>query len=70
MKRLACLGILTLTGVSTIAVTNEARQPRATLHLQEVANNLYMLGNEPGGRGDARWRQHRHFRKLGGGYAG
>ncbi len=51
MKRLACLGILTLTGVSTIAVTNEARQPRSTLHLQEVANNLYMLGNEPGGEG-------------------
>ncbi len=51
MKRLVCLGILTLTGILTMAVAYEARQPRATLHLQGVADNLYMLGNEPGGEG-------------------
>ena len=51
MKRIACLGILTLTGVFTMAAANETRQQRSTLHLQEVTDNLYMLGNEPGGEG-------------------
>ena len=51
MKRIACLGILTLTGVFTMAAANETRQQRSTLHLQEMTDNLYMLGNEPGGEG-------------------
>ena len=53
MKRVAGLGILTLTGLFVIVAANEARQEpeRSTLHMQEVATNLYMLGNEPGGEG-------------------
>ena len=51
MKRLVCLGVMILTGLFAIVATNEARQPRSPLHLQEVATNLYMLGNEPGGEG-------------------
>ncbi len=53
MKRIAGLGILTLTGIFSIVTANEARQDdeRSTLHVQEVATNLYMLGNEPGGEG-------------------
>ena len=31
MKRVICLGILTLAGVFAMAAANEARQPRATL---------------------------------------
>ena len=53
MKRIAGLGILTLTGICSIVTANEARQDdeRSPLHVQEVATNLYMLGNEPGGEG-------------------
>ena len=51
MKRVVCLGILTLAGVFAMASANEARQARAPLVLQEVADNLYMLGNDPAGEG-------------------
>ena len=51
MKRVVCLGILTLAGVFAMASANEARQARAPLFLQEVADNLYMLGNDPAGEG-------------------
>ena len=51
MKRVICLGILTVTGVFAMAAANEARQPRATLVLHEVADNLYMLANDPAEQG-------------------
>ncbi len=51
MKRVICLGILTLAGVFAMAAANEARQPRATLVLHEVADNLYMLANDPAEQG-------------------
>ncbi len=51
MKRVVCLGTLTLAGVFAMASANEARQARAPLFLQEVADNLYMLGNDPAGEG-------------------
>ena len=51
MKRVVCLGTLTLAGVFAMASANEARQARASLFLQEVADNLYMLGNDPSGEG-------------------
>jgi cyclase len=51
MKRVVCLGTLTLAGVFAMASANEARQARAPLVLQEVADNLYMLGNDPAGEG-------------------
>ena len=51
MKRLASLTTLTLAAVFTMAVANEARQPRANLVLHEVAANLYMLANDPAEQG-------------------
>ena len=51
MKRVACLGTLTLAGVFAMASANEARQERSPLVLTEVAENLYMLGNDPAGQG-------------------
>ena len=51
MRRIVCLGTFTLVGVLTMMATYEARQPRDPLFLQEVANNLYMLGNDPAGEG-------------------
>ena len=45
------LTALTLAGVFAMASANEARQARASLFLQEVAENLYMLGNDPSGEG-------------------
>ena len=51
MRRIVCLGTFTLVGVLTMMATHEARQPRDPLFLQEVANNLYMLGNDPAGEG-------------------
>lgn len=50
MKRVS-LGFITLAAVFYLVAANEARQSRATLFLQEVADNLYMLGNQPGGQG-------------------
>ena len=51
MKRVVCLGTLTLAGVFAMASANEARQERSPLVLTEVAENLYMLGNDPAGEG-------------------
>jgi len=51
MKRVVCLGTLTLAGVFAMASANEARQERSPLVLTEVAENLYMLGNDPAGQG-------------------
>lgn len=51
MKRVVCLGSLTLVGVLALASANEARQERSPLVLTEVAENLYMLGNDPAGEG-------------------
>ena len=51
MKRMVCLGLLTLGGVAVLGAAHEARQARAPLFLQEVAENLYMLGNDPAGQG-------------------
>jgi len=51
MKRVVCLGTLTLAGVFAMASANGARQERSPLVLTEVAENLYMLGNDPAGEG-------------------
>jgi cyclase len=51
MKRMVCLGMVTLAGAVAMGAANEARQARETLFLQEVADNLYMLGNDPAGQG-------------------
>ena len=51
MKRVACLFLLTVASVLAMAVANEARQERSPLFVTEVADNLYMLGNDPAGSG-------------------
>ena len=51
MKRVVCLGTLTLAGVCVMVAANEARQERSPLVVTEVAENLYMLGNDPAGQG-------------------
>jgi len=51
MKRVVCLGTLTLAGVFAMASANEARQERSPLVVTQVAENLYMLGNDPAGEG-------------------
>jgi len=51
MKRVVCLGTLTLAGVFAMASANEARQERSPLVVTKVAENLYMLGNDPAGEG-------------------
>ena len=51
MKRAACLFLLTVASVLAMAVANEARQERSPLFVTEVADNLYMLGNDPAGSG-------------------
>ena len=51
MKRTLVLAMLTLAGACAIAVGNEEAQERSPLVVTEVAENLYMLGNEPGGEG-------------------
>ena len=51
MKRVVCLGTLTLAGVVAMASAHEARQERAPLFLKTVAENVYMLGNDPAGEG-------------------
>ena len=51
MRRIVCLGICTLAGVLTMMATYEARQARERLVVTEVADNLYMLGNDPAGQG-------------------
>jgi cyclase len=45
MKRSLCLAVLTLIGVGATVSTYEARQPRASLTVHDVADNLYMLAN-------------------------
>ena len=50
MKRVVCLGTLTLAAVFTMVAAYEARQAHATLTVHEVADNLYMLANDPGGQ--------------------
>ena len=51
MKRSIYLLALTLVGVVTLATVNDARQERSPLFVTEVAENLYMLGNDPAGEG-------------------
>ena len=51
MKRVVCLGIFTLVGVFAIVAANEARQDRANLTLHRIADNLYMLANDPAVQG-------------------
>jgi len=51
MKRVVCLGTLTLAGVFAMTSANEARQERSPLVVTKVAENLYMLGNDPAGEG-------------------
>ncbi|MCY4122703.1 MAG: hypothetical protein OXG72_17480, partial [Acidobacteria bacterium] len=45
MRRSACLGILTLTGILLTAASYEARQERVDLEVQTITDNLYMLAN-------------------------
>ena len=51
MRRSTSLVTLTLLGVFLTAATYAARPPRASIHVTEVADNLYMLGSDPAGRG-------------------
>ncbi|MCH8991377.1 MAG: MBL fold metallo-hydrolase [Acidobacteria bacterium] len=51
MKRMVCLGTVTFAAVVTMAATYEARQPHATLVVHRVADNLYMLANDPAEQG-------------------
>ena len=51
MKRLLCLSILAVAGVTLSATSNEARQARASLALHKVSDNLYMLANAPSVQG-------------------
>jgi len=47
MSRSICLGVLTIVGVFATMTTYEARQERASLAVQDVADNLYLLSNAP-----------------------
>ena len=47
MRRSFCLSSLTLAGIVLVAGTYEARQARATIVTQRVADKLYMLGSDP-----------------------
>ncbi|MQG67215.1 MAG: MBL fold metallo-hydrolase [SAR202 cluster bacterium] len=51
MRRMLCLGFVTFAGVFATAASYEARQPRANLLVHEVADNLYMLANDPAEQG-------------------
>jgi glyoxylase-like metal-dependent hydrolase (beta-lactamase superfamily II) len=51
MKRILSLGAITLVGVFATVATYEARQPRANLIVHDVAENLYMLANDPAEQG-------------------
>ena len=50
MKRLVCLGILTLTSLFTM-VTCGTREKTVDLAVHDLGNNLYMLANGPGVQG-------------------
>ncbi len=47
MKRSLCLSSLTLVGVILVVASYEARQSRQTIVVQQVTDNLYMLGSDP-----------------------
>lgn len=55
MRRVVCLGVVTVIGVLATVVANVAQEPaaepRANLVLHEVAHNLYMLANDPAEQG-------------------
>lgn len=51
MRRIIYLAVMTLIGVVLTVATDEARQEHATLAHHEVADNLYMLGNDPSVQG-------------------
>ena len=51
MRRIIYLAVVTLVGVVSTVATDEARQERATLAHHEVADNLYLLGNDPSVQG-------------------
>ena len=51
MTRSICLATLTLAAASTMWVTFEARQARASILVHEVADNLYMLASDPAEQG-------------------
>ena len=51
MKRVVCLAVCTLVGLLATMTSYEARQPRANLVVHEVADNLYMLANDPAEQG-------------------
>ena len=51
MTRSSCLTLLILVGVVTTVAVNEARQDRATLAVQELDDNLFMLANAPSVQG-------------------
>ena len=51
MRRILCLGTITCIGVFATVAINQARQPRANLIVHEVAENLFMLANDPAEQG-------------------
>ena len=51
MKRVVCLAVCTLVGLLATMTSYEARQARASLIVHEVAENLYMLANDPAEQG-------------------
>ena len=51
MRRIFCLGTLTLAAVFALGAPHTARQARANLVVHEVADNLFMLANDPAEQG-------------------
>ena len=51
MKRVTCLGVVVLFGLSVTVATYEIRQERASLIVRDIGNNLYMLANAPSVQG-------------------
>ena len=47
MSRGVCLFTVMLLGLVLVGGTYEARQARPSIHAQQVADNLYMLGSDP-----------------------
>lgn len=51
MSRGVCLFTVMLLGLVLVGGTYEARQARPSIHAQQVADNLYMLGSDPEAQG-------------------
>ena len=51
MKRVACLAMVTMVGVTLAAVSNEAQQARHRIRPLELTGNLHMLTSDPAEQG-------------------